>query len=188
MDFDTIRDGNYIAKEEKVDDEDMAEAEDEYVVEEILKKRVRGGVIEYFLKWQGFSMEDCTWEPKENLTCSELIEQFEANLLDKKPKREKKRNDSGDYLPETNGHGSTYTPSFSSIGKKEDPDPFSANPNNEPAEVVEVGKRGNDLSYRVRWQGSGGSDWISAKIANQRMPHIVLRYYQDLASGKDQQF
>ena len=129
-------------------------------------------------------MEDCTWEPRENLTCQELIEQFENNLLDKKPKREKKRQDSGDHVLETNGF-SAYTPSFS---RKEDPDPFSANPNNEPAEIVEAGKRGSELSFRVRWQGSGGSDWLSAKVANQRMPHIVLRYYQDLASGRDTQF
>lgn len=132
-------------------------------------------------------MEDCTWEPRENLTCSELIEQFEANLVDKKPKREKKRNDSGDYVPETNGF-STYTPRESLFSSKSDPDPFTANPMNEPAEIVEVGKRGNELSFRVRWQGSGGSDWVSAKVANQRMPHIVLRYYQDLAAGKDSQF
>lgn len=134
-------------------------------------------------------MEDCTWEPRENLTCSELIDQFEANLIDKKPKREvKKRNDSGDFGGDTNGY-SSYTPSNASFSKKDaDTDPFTANPMNEPAEIVEVGKRGADLSFRVRWQGSGGSDWISAKIANQRIPHTVLRYYQDLASGKDTQF
>ena len=54
---------------------------DEYSVEKILDKRndvlAGGGGVEYLLKWKGFSDQESTWEPKKNLFCQGLIEEFE---------------------------------------------------------------------------------------------------------------
>lgn len=55
------------------------QGESQFEVEAILKKRLRGGRTEYFVRWRGFSTEHCTWEPDENLiACSQILAEFLA--------------------------------------------------------------------------------------------------------------
>ena len=65
------------------------EEPEEYTVEKILSKRIKNGRIEYLLKWNGFPDSDNTWEPRENLICQELLEEYESSLAGK-PKDKKK--------------------------------------------------------------------------------------------------
>nr|CAH7763109.1 unnamed protein product [Callosobruchus chinensis] len=61
----------------KVHESDIEDEEQYYTVEKIIDRRVVDGKIEYFLKWEGYTDEDNTWEPKENLNCAELVAEFE---------------------------------------------------------------------------------------------------------------
>ncbi|WKX99123.1 hypothetical protein Q1695_014194 [Nippostrongylus brasiliensis] len=75
-----------MGKDKRKDDDDDS-SDDVYVVEAVINKRkAKDGKIEYLLKWQGFPLEESTWEPEENVACHELIAEFER----KRSKMEKK--------------------------------------------------------------------------------------------------
>ncbi|EEB09838.1 chromobox protein, putative [Pediculus humanus corporis] len=50
-----------------------------YAAERIMKKRIRRGKVEYFVKWKGWSQKHSTWEPEENILDGRLIDIFEEN-------------------------------------------------------------------------------------------------------------
>ena len=48
-------------------------------MESILKKRIKKGKIEYFVRWKYYN--DTTWEPEENLqNVLQMIEEFEKKV------------------------------------------------------------------------------------------------------------
>ena len=71
------------------------EDEPEWDVESILKKRRRGRRIEYLVKWQGYPLEEATWEPLENLErADDTIQEYEdrTNKTDRSDGRGRSRN------------------------------------------------------------------------------------------------
>jgi hypothetical protein len=61
------------------DDENNSDDDEveEFIVEKVLAKRIKNGRVEYLLRWKGYTKDDDTWEPLENLDCADLIEQYE---------------------------------------------------------------------------------------------------------------
>ena len=56
---------------------ESSQEEPEFTVESIVEKRRVNGKLEYLIKWKGYSSDENTWEPKENLNCPELLKEFE---------------------------------------------------------------------------------------------------------------
>ena len=50
--------------------------DEEYEVEKILDVKKIKGKKYYLVKWMGYSDEESTWEPEDNLNCEELIRKF----------------------------------------------------------------------------------------------------------------
>ena len=64
--------------------------EEEYIVEKILDKKKTNGIMKYKVKWEGYSENECTWEPRENLSnVKYLIEEYENSIKPKEKIKEK---------------------------------------------------------------------------------------------------
>ena len=58
--------------------DDLMAGEQAFEVEAIRKKRIRDGVVEYYIKWLGYPEEDSTWEQAKDLDCDLLIQKYES--------------------------------------------------------------------------------------------------------------
>lgn len=52
-----------------------------YLVERLLAARQVGRRKEYLVKWEGYPLEESSWEPKSSLRCPDKLAEFEANQL-----------------------------------------------------------------------------------------------------------
>jgi len=65
--------------------------DEEYIVEKIIDKKKVGSIWKYKVKWEGYTEEDCTWEPKENLkNVKYLIDEYEAKHGEKEKSKSEK--------------------------------------------------------------------------------------------------
>eukprot|EP00262_Sarcandra_glabra_P007603 TRINITY_DN20492_c0_g1_i1.p1 TRINITY_DN20492_c0_g1~~TRINITY_DN20492_c0_g1_i1.p1 ORF type:complete len:322 (-),score=67.93 TRINITY_DN20492_c0_g1_i1:264-1229(-) len=63
-----------------------------YEIEDVRRKRVRKGQIQYLIKWRGWPETANTWEPLENFqSCADIIEAFEERSNNSRSFRKRKR-------------------------------------------------------------------------------------------------
>jgi len=141
--------------------------EEEFSVEKVIDKRVgKNGKIEYLLKWRGFGDDDNTWEPKENLDCKELIEEFEKNRKEKSSKK------IGEKRKAAVGGDSK---------KRRDADdrPRGFDRNLEPERIIGATDSSGELMFLIKWKGSDEADLVPAREANVKCPQTVIKFYEE---------
>ena len=161
-------------------DEEMApevegEEEEEYVVEKIVDKRVsKSGKTEYFLKWKGYGDEDNTWEPKENVSCKDMIADFEKKLKEKKTTpAAKRKSDSPKNIK-----------SEEKKAKKEDNSSRVRGFDRglEVERILGATDSSGDLMFLLKWKGSDEADLVPAKEANLKCAQSVIKFYEERLS------
>ena len=149
-----------------------AEGEEEFSVEKVLDRRVRNGKVEYFLKRKGYSNDDNTWEPEENLDCPDLILEFEE-ARKKKELIKKKDREWNAGTPEE----AKKPPKKKQSNEDKKPQGFDRGL--EPERIIGATVSSGELMFVMKWKGTDGEDLVPAKKANVQCPGIVIQYYEE---------
>jgi len=182
-------------------DEADSLSENEYYVEEVLDKRIFNGKTEYLIKWEGWSEQDSTWEPIDNLqNIKNLIDKFEKERKEAKKRRlEQKLNKEADEKNagssseqktnkkprlddkiENRNSNSNIIPEKEKSNAEALPTDFEFN---EPEEVISVRKEGDQIRCFVRFkERSDGvipeNSYISSSVLKELYPKILINYYE----------
>jgi len=168
------------AKEPKevkaTDAECEEEEEEEFSVEKVLCKRVKNGKLEYLLKWKGYSDEDNTWEPAENLDCPELISAFEEQDKKKKEKEKEKKRKTG---PTGGPAGDDAAAKKKKKPAEDDSKPRGFDRGLDPDRIIGATDSSGELMFLIKWKGSDEADLVPARQANVRCPQTVIQFYEE---------
>uniref|UniRef100_M3ZMX1 Chromobox protein homolog 1-like n=1 Tax=Xiphophorus maculatus TaxID=8083 RepID=M3ZMX1_XIPMA len=149
------------------------EEEEEYVVEKVLDRRVVRGKVEFLLKWKGFSDEDNTWEPEENLDCPDLI----AEYMQKHKEREEKKKES---KRKASSEASGDAEERASKKRKEEGDKARGFGRGlQPERIIGATDSSGELMFLMKWKNSDEADLVPAKEANVKCPQVVISFYEE---------
>ncbi|KAF7268198.1 hypothetical protein GWI33_018660 [Rhynchophorus ferrugineus] len=132
---------------------------EEFSVEKILDKRSRNGKIEYLLKWKGYTDEDNTWEPEENLDCPNLIAAYESQF---------------ETIPVSDNDDKNKTKTIT-----EDNRARGFDRGLEPDKIVGATDASGELMFLMMWKNCKEADLVPANQVNVRCPEIVINYYEN---------
>lgn len=131
----------------------------------------RNGKTEYLLKWRGFGDDDNTWEPRDNLDCNDLIDEFERV---RREKSEKGRQKPGDKRKSGVLESATKKKKVPS-----DERPRGFDRRLDPERIVGATDSSGELMFLIKWKGSDEADLVPAKEANSRIPQTVIKFYEE---------
>lgn len=151
------------SKKTKEGDVDESPSE-EFSVEKVLSKRIRNGKTEYLLKWKGYSDEDNTWEPEENLDCPDLIATFETQ----------RKNAAPATVPPVEAEKVV----IKQKNITEDNRPRGFDRGLEPNSIIGATDASGELMFLMKWNGCEEADLVPARQVNIRCPEIVIGYYE----------
>jgi len=160
-----------------------SESEEEFIVEKILDKRIVRGKTEYYLKWKGYDESENTWEPEENLTCPDLIANFEEQWKKKQIKK------SESQLPKKHKAADSTTTEDKKDKKKKKIDDKPEVKNElvktsgferglKPERIIGATDTSGELMFLMKWTGTDEADLVRSKEARQKCPQLIIEFYE----------
>uniref|UniRef100_S4RV78 Chromobox 1 n=1 Tax=Petromyzon marinus TaxID=7757 RepID=S4RV78_PETMA len=155
--------------------------EEEYVVEKVLDRRVVKGKVEYLLKWKGFSHDDNTWEPEENLDCPELITQYlDSQKSTPKHSGASEERGEGQKRKASSLNGSDDGRSKKKKEERKADDRIRGFTRGlEPERIIGATDSSGELMFLMKWRDSDEADLVPAKEANLKCPQVVISFYEE---------
>ncbi|XP_068624095.1 chromobox protein homolog 3-like [Battus philenor] len=147
---------------------------EEFSVEKVLDRRIKNGKVEYLLKWKGYSNEDNTWEPEDNLDCPELISAYEEARLKREREAAPVVTETVEETPSTRKR-SRRGDKKKKIEEIKKPRGLSRGL---PPEKILAGQLFHGMLYfLVKWQGCLEVDVVSGHSLGKAFPDFVIEYY-----------
>ncbi|CAH2085349.1 unnamed protein product [Euphydryas editha] len=149
---------------------------EEFSVEKVLDRRIKNGKVEYLLKWKGYSDEDNTWEPEDNLDCPDLISAYEEARL--------KREREAAVPPEVEeGHSTRKRAKRGDKKKKveEIEKPRGLARGLQPEKILAGQLFHGTLYFLVKWLDCQEMDVVPGHDLGQAFPDFVINYYEQCA-------
>jgi hypothetical protein len=162
----------------------MSSTESEYIVEEILDRRIYKGVLQYLVKWEGYPLDQSTWEPIKNFTNSyKLVEDYDKRFLQNLGyEKEKKVLDNGIkeyYYTEKN-----QQKIYNTISKCIEENILEASVNNDcPLEISSPKILNGKLCFLVKWDNrkegmNPEPSYIYSTYLKEHFPMVLIKYYE----------
>ncbi|CAL8129502.1 unnamed protein product [Orchesella dallaii] len=167
---------------------------DQYIVERILRKRIGAtGEAEYFLKWQGYSDNENTWEPAGHIN-ADLILEFEKkteedgtnNQLEKKEQSSKMKSGAKKEVEQLkkrqlaeDGDEPVKKPRKRNSKKEDHPIKYGFDRGLEAEEIIGASFEKKRLKFLIKWKGDHGVEMVPAEVANVKCTQLVIGYYEE---------
>ncbi|KAF0717292.1 chromobox protein 3-like, partial [Aphis craccivora] len=136
-------------------------------------KRVRCGIVEYFLKWKDYDNSHNSWEPIENINSKRLITSFENQTKEcnKTQAKHELRSEDSDAIVEKDNN-LTQRNKNDSIENTEMPKKKIAE------KVISVTHFHGKLMILIKMKGIEEPVALKAKVVHKRCPQVLIKYYE----------
>lgn len=158
----------------------------EYLVEKVIGKRVISNIVYYKIKWEGYSIEESTWEPISNLNnITHLIDEWEReNLASTKENNENQKK--GFVLKNKNNENKNDESFDSKSEKKETYEVIEQIGNRSPISIT--GAKGINgkiyclVNFENKKKGKSNSEkekkFVPSSVMKDQHPKLLIEFYE----------